>query len=85
MEAELRVKALTEQELFDLPVTVDIETAGRGFGMGRTKAQKLAREDNFPCQVLPSGRSRIVTKVALLTALGYTWSASGWSAPSAAA
>lgn len=71
MEAELRVKALSPEELAALPVTVDIETAGLAWGMGRTKAQELAKRKKFPCQVLTVGCRRVVTKVALLASLGY--------------
>lgn len=66
-------KPMTDEELLALPVTVDIETAGRAFGMGRTKAQELAKKGDFPCQVLPLGRRRVVTKAALLGALGVRW------------
>lgn len=61
---------MTEAELRALPVTVDMETAGRAFLMGRTTAYQRARADDFPCEVLPSGRRLIVTKAALLKALG---------------
>jgi hypothetical protein len=71
MEAELRVKALTLEDLAKLDVTVDLATAGRAFGMGRTKANNLAKAEQFPCQVLQLGCRRVVTKVALLAALGY--------------
>lgn len=53
---------MTEQELRDLPVTVDLETAGRAFGLGRTKAHELARSGEFPCPVLRFGtRYRVRT------------------------
>lgn len=64
---------MSEEELLALPVTVDLETAGRAFLMGRTKAYELARATEFPCQVLPSGRRFVVTKAALLAALGIEW------------
>ena len=64
---------MSEEELLRLPVTVDLETAGRAFRMGRTKAYEQARAGEFPCQVLPSGRRFVVTKAALLAALGIEW------------
>lgn len=62
-------KPMSEEELLALPVTVDMETAGRAFGMGRTKAYQMARANQFPCEVLPLGRRFVVTKAALLAAL----------------
>lgn len=61
----------TEEEVRAFPVTVDLPTAGRCFGVGRTVAYELARAGKFPCQVLPVGRRYKVTKTALLIALGY--------------
>lgn len=66
-------KPMEDPELLALPVTVDMETAGRAFGMGRTKAYEMARAGTFPCQVLPLGRRIVVTKSALLEALGIPW------------
>jgi len=43
-------------ELLALPVSVDLITAGRAFGFGRTKAHELARAGEFPCRVIPVGR-----------------------------
>jgi hypothetical protein len=67
-------KPMEDPELLALPVTVDMETAGRAFGMGRTKAYEMARAGTFPCPVLPLGRRIVVTKAALLKALGVPWS-----------
>ncbi|MFB6989127.1 DNA-binding protein [Streptomyces sp. NPDC056304] len=54
--------ALTTRELLDLPPTVDVETAGRALGLGRTYAYRLARSGEFPCQVVRTGRLfRVVT------------------------
>lgn len=61
---------LTKEEILALPPIIDLPTAGRAFGKGRTKSYELARADEFPCQVLPLGAHRfVVTKVALLKAL----------------
>lgn len=64
---------MTDAELLALPPTVDMETAGRAFLMGRTKAYQMARAGTFPCLVLPLGRRYVVTKAALLKALGIEW------------
>lgn len=61
---------MTDAELAALGPTVDMETAGRAFRMGRTKAYELARQHEFPCEVLPLGHRLVVTKAALLRALG---------------
>jgi hypothetical protein len=63
-------KPMTDAELSALDTTVDMETAGRAFRMGRTKAYQLARQHEFPCEVLPLGHRFVVTKAALLRALG---------------
>jgi hypothetical protein len=53
---------LTVGDLLALPATVDVETAGRAFGIGRTTAYQLARTGNFPCRVVRAGRAfRVVT------------------------
>jgi len=68
----MAVQRLTEAELRALDVTVDIPTAGRAFGIGRRKSYELAATpDGFPCKVLTLGGRRVVTKTALLRALGY--------------
>ncbi|MFJ3100408.1 DNA-binding protein [Streptomyces sp. NPDC086835] len=54
--------ALTTRDLLDLPPTIDLETAGRAFGIGRTTAYSLARNGQFPCKVIRTGRLfRVVT------------------------
>jgi hypothetical protein len=62
--------AMSEAELLELPVSVDLETAGRAFGMGRTKAFELAKADEFPCRVLRVGQKYRVPRSAILEALG---------------
>lgn len=57
-------------EVLAWPVTVDVRTAGRAWGMGRDQAYKLAREGRFPVPVLRLGRSLRVTRAAVLAALG---------------
>ncbi|MFG2406860.1 hypothetical protein ACGFR8_21415 [Streptomyces brevispora] len=55
-------RAMTAQNLLDLPAVVDVETAGRALGIGRTLAYQLARTGQFPCKVVRVGRAfRVVT------------------------
>ncbi|GAA3853913.1 hypothetical protein GCM10023084_05190 [Streptomyces lacrimifluminis] len=54
---------LTRSELLALPAAVDVETAARAFGIGRTTAYALARTDQFPCKVLRAGKAyRVITE-----------------------
>ncbi|WP_017623582.1 helix-turn-helix domain-containing protein [Nocardiopsis chromatogenes] len=57
-------------EMFDLPVVVDLLTAARALGIGRTTAYQLVRDDEFPCPVLRvGGRYRVPTS-GLMHVLG---------------
>lgn len=67
IQAELM---MTMEELHALPVSVDLVTAGRAFGIGRTKAFELAKLDKFPCRVLRVGEKYRVPRSALFEALG---------------
>jgi hypothetical protein len=60
----------TVEELRAWPVTVDVQTAGRAFGIGRDQAYRLAREGHFPVPVLRLGRYLRVTRASVLAALG---------------
>lgn len=54
---------LTRSELLALPAAVDVETAARAFGIGRTTAYTLARTNQFPCKVLRAGKAyRVITE-----------------------
>jgi hypothetical protein len=64
------IREMTDAEARALPVSVDLETAGRAFGMGRTKSYELARQGKFPCRVVTVGPKYRVPKSALLKALG---------------
>jgi len=57
-------------ELLALPVSVDLVTAGKAWGMGRTKAHELARSGRFPCPVLRVGTRYRITRADLLRSLG---------------
>ena len=56
--------------LLALPVSVDLTTAGRAFGLGRTRAFELAKAGEFPCRVLRVGIKYRVPRAAILEALG---------------
>ena len=46
---------ITVTQLRNLPATVDLMTAARVLGLGRTKAYELAKHDQFPCRVIRIG------------------------------
>lgn len=62
--------AATFAEVADLPVMVDLLTAGRMLGIGRTTAYKLAQAGEFPCPVVRVGGVYKVPTVGLLRLLG---------------
>jgi hypothetical protein len=57
-------------ELLALPVVVDLPTAARALGLGRSTAYELARRGAFPCPVLRVGSSYRVPTAGLLRVLG---------------
>lgn len=61
---------MSEEELLALPVTFDLPTAGRGFGISRSKSYALARAGDFPIPVLRVGKQYRVRRCDLLKALG---------------
>ncbi len=61
---------LTRAEMLALPVTVDVPTAARALGLGRSTAYELARRGEFPCRVLRVGRSYRVPTAGLMQVLG---------------
>lgn len=56
---------MTIEELDALPVSVDLVTAGRALGLGRTKAHELVRAGTFPVPVLRLGRRYRVMRADL--------------------
>ncbi|GAB2841788.1 helix-turn-helix domain-containing protein [Actinoallomurus bryophytorum] len=58
-------------ELGELPAVVDLITAGKALGIGRTKSYELAQSGEFPCRVLRVGKTYLVPTPELLTLLGY--------------
>jgi excisionase family DNA binding protein len=63
---------MTVAELLALPVVVDITTAARALGLGRSTGYELARRGEFPCRVLRVGSSYRVPTAELLRVLGIT-------------
>ncbi len=61
-----------QAELLALPVTVDLMTAARAFGLGRTAAYSLAKSAGFPCRVFRVGGRYVVARGDLLRSLGIT-------------
>jgi hypothetical protein len=53
---------MTRDELLALPPTIDIDTARRPLGLGRTKAYEMRAAGTFPVKVLQLGcRYRVIT------------------------
>jgi len=61
---------MTLAELLAMPVMVDIGTAARALGLGRSTGYELARRAEFPCRVLHVGNSYRVPTAELLRILG---------------
>ena len=66
----MAIKGLTREEILALDAAVDIPTAGKCFGLGKSTAYELARAGDFPVPVLPLGKSFRVTRASILAALG---------------
>ncbi|MEU7004186.1 helix-turn-helix domain-containing protein [Nonomuraea sp. NPDC046570] len=70
------MRPLSLMELHQLPATIDLLTAARALGLGRTKAYELAKRGEFPCRVIRVGAAYIVPTAELLRLLGMdppTW------------
>jgi predicted DNA-binding transcriptional regulator AlpA len=61
---------LTISEALALPAVVDLLTAARALGLGRTTAYALARDGAFPCRVMRVGAVYRVPTAELLAVLG---------------
>lgn len=61
--------AMTTGEIRALPVVVDLVTAGRALGIGRTKSHELARAGEFPVPLLRLGTRYRVRRADLLELL----------------
>jgi hypothetical protein len=51
------------------PAVVDVVTAGRALGLGRTASYALARQGAFPCPVIRAGNRLLVPTAGLLAVL----------------
>jgi excisionase family DNA binding protein len=63
-------QAMEAAELLAMPVTVDVGTAARALGIGRSTGYELVRRGEFPCRVLTAGSSYRVPTADLLRLLG---------------
>jgi Helix-turn-helix domain len=61
---------MTTDEIRALPATVDVATAARALGFGRSLAYDLARHGRFPCRVLRAGNRYLIPTTELLRLLG---------------
>lgn len=64
------VKGMAKDELLALPAAVDLETANRALGLGRSKGYELAKRGQYPCRVLRLGNSYRVVTAELQALLG---------------
>jgi hypothetical protein len=67
-----RTKKWTLDDVYELGLTTDLETAASILGIGRTKAYQMAGEDDFPVRIIKSGKAYRVPVPALLGVLGVT-------------
>ena len=61
-------------EIAELPTVLDLMTAARALGIGRTTAYALVRDGGFPCPVIRVGSSYRVPTAGLLEVLGLSGS-----------
>lgn len=61
---------MTEDEVRALPVSVDLPTAARALGVGRTAAYELVRKGTWPTPVIRLGRLILIPRAHLLGLLG---------------
>lgn len=66
------MQPLTFDQLRQLPTVVDLMTAARALGIGRTKAYQLAQENQFPCRIIRVGNAYHIPTADLLKVLGVT-------------
>jgi hypothetical protein len=63
------VDGMSRAELLALPVVIDLVTAGRALGIGRTRAFELVRRGDFPVPALKVGATWRVPTAPLLALL----------------
>jgi hypothetical protein len=64
------MQPLTFDQLHALPTVVDLMTAARALGIGRTKAYQLAHADQFPVRIIRVGTNYHIPTADLLKVLG---------------
>lgn len=72
---------MTADEVRALPAVVDLETAARALGLGRSAAYELVRTGSWPTPVLRLGRLIKVPSAPLLELLCLSGPAPAASAP----
>lgn len=65
-----QVVPMSRAELLALPGSVDLPTAGRAFGLGRTRTYELMRAGEFPVRIVKLGNKYCVPTEELLKVLG---------------
>lgn len=63
-------QGMSREELLELPISVDMLTAFRAVGIGRTSGYELVRTGQFPTRVLRLGNTYRVPREELLRLLG---------------
>jgi hypothetical protein len=66
------MQPLTFDQLHTLPTIVNLMTAARALGIGRTKAYQLAQDGQFPCRIIRVGKGYHIPTADLLRLLGVT-------------
>lgn len=61
---------MTPDELLNLGLTTDVETAGSAFGLGRACSYRLAQSGQFPVKIVRLGHRYKVITSDLLRVLG---------------
>ncbi|MEW9532815.1 helix-turn-helix domain-containing protein [Microbispora sp. NPDC049125] len=64
------MKDIKLRDLQNLPPTLDLMTAARILGIGRTKAYELAKKDQFPVRTIRIGDLYRISSADLLRLLG---------------
>jgi predicted DNA-binding transcriptional regulator AlpA len=68
---------MTAAEIKSLPATVDLPTAARALGLGRSSAYELVRTGSWPTPVLRLGRLIKIPSAPLAALLGLEMAAAG--------
>jgi excisionase family DNA binding protein len=61
---------LSTDDVMVLPAMVDLPTAARALGIGRSKAYELVQSGDFPCRVVRIGRAYRVPTIDIRRLLG---------------